>query len=461
MRFNDDTITAISTPIGIGGIGIIRISGNDAENIAKTIFKSKKKADSFKNFHLHLGNIVDPKTNTFIDEVLLSVMRAPFSYTRETVVEINSHSGYVILSHILQIILQSGARLAEPGEFTLRAFLNGRIDLTQAEAIVDLINAKSDKSLKFSIGQLNGSLKSRIKTTNTKLTHILAQIEASIDFPAEVSTQGLNATIIDYVKTNILMPLKVIADSYNQRKILHEGINAAIVGRVNVGKSSILNRLLQEERAIVTPVPGTTRDIIEGTSSIKGIPIKFIDTAGIRKVNSIIEQRGMGLTKTQIKKADLILFVVDQSRPLNKYDLYLLNEVKERTFILLINKIDLPTRLYDKKIDSTFAGLSIVKVSALTGEGFSALADAIFLKIMEDKKDINNESIIPNLRHKVILDQAIEHLRKAIMNLKATIPLEFIAEDLYQVKDNLNEITGEKVNDDVLTDIFTTFCIGK
>lgn len=461
MRFNDDTITAISTPIGIGGIGIIRISGNDAEDIVKRIFKPKKKANSFKNFHLHLGNIVDPKTNTFIDEVLLSVMRAPFSYTRETVIEINSHSGYVILSHILQIILQSGARLAEPGEFTLRAFLNGRIDLTQAEAIADLINAKSHKSLKFSMEQLNGSLKSHIKTTNTKVTHILAQIEASIDFPAEASTAGLNTTIIDYVKTNILGPLKVIADSYNQRKILHEGINAAIVGRVNVGKSSILNRLLQEERSIVTPVPGTTRDIIEGTSTIKGIPIKFIDTAGLRKVSGIIEQRGIDLTKTQIKKADLILFVVDQSRLLNEYDLYLLDEITKRTFILVINKMDLPTRLYNNKINSTFAGLSAVKVSALTGEGFSALAEAIFLKIMENKKDINNESILPNLRHKVLLDQALKHLKRVIINLKANIPLEFIAEDLYHVKDNLNEITGDKVDDGILADIFNTFCIGK
>lgn len=461
MQFTHDTIAAISTPIGTAGIGIIRISGNDAENIAKRIFRSKKKGGSLKNFHLHLGNIVDPKSGASIDEVLLSVMRAPFSYTRETVVEINSHSGYVILSNILHIILQNGARLAEPGEFTLRAFLNGRIDLTQAEAIVDLINAKSAKSLKHSINQLNGALNRQIRAATINLTHILAEIEACIDFPSEQSTPLSNTNIIRSIKTHLLEPLKVIVDSYAQRKILHEGINAAIIGRVNVGKSSILNRLLEEERAIVTPVAGTTRDIIEGTINIKGIPIRFIDTAGIRKVSNIIEKKGIGLTKVQIKRADLILFVVDQSRPLNRYDLCLLKEVTGKTSILIINKIDLPGRVSEKKMDCAFSGFSKVRVSALSGEGFSLLGEEIFLKIMHDKKDITNESIIANLRHKVKLDGAIKSLKKAVIDLEDNIPLEFIADDLYQVKDELNEITGEKLDDDILTEIFANFCVGK
>jgi len=311
MYYKDDTITAISTPIGIGGIGIIRISGNDAENIAKKIFKPKNHIKYFKNFRLYLGHIIDPQSNIPVDEVLLSVMRTPSSYTREDVVEINSHSGYIILSNILQIILQKGARLAEPGEFTLRAFLNGRIDLTQAEAIIDIVNAKSSTSLKLAADQLKGNFKTQIEKISREVTNIIVQIEASIDFSSEKSTTISNTHLINYINKKILPPIKEIADSYSQRKLLLEGINAAIIGRVNVGKSSILNRLLQEERAIVTPIPGTTRDIIEGMITIKGIPIKFIDTAGMRKVKGKIEEKGINLTKTQIKKADLILLVVD------------------------------------------------------------------------------------------------------------------------------------------------------
>jgi len=461
MYYKDDTITAISTPIGVGGIGIIRISGNNAENIAKKIFKPKNHVKSFKNFRLYLGYIIDPKSNIPVDEVLLSIMRAPSSYTKEDVVEINSHSGYIILSNILQVILQRGARLAEPGEFTLRAFLNGRIDLTQAEAIIDLINAKSSTSLKLATDQLTGGFKKQIEKINREVTNMIVEIEASIDFSNEKSTTISNARLINYINKKILPPIKEIVDSYNQRKLLYEGINAAIIGRVNVGKSSILNRLLQEERAIVTPIPGTTRDIIEGVINIEGIPVKFIDTAGLRKVKGKIEEKGINLTKTQIKKADLILLVVDYSKPLNQYDLNLLKEVKEKSAILIINKTDMPVKLDNKKIDSLFASLPKVKVSALTGDGFINLNRVIFSKIMENKKNINNNSLIPNLRHKVILDNAINFLKKASINLKYNIPLEIVAEDIYQVKDVLNEITGKNINDDILTNIFNRFCVGK
>ena len=461
MYYKDDTITAISTPIGIGGIGIIRISGIDAENIAKKIFKPKNHVKYFKNFRLYLGHIIDPKSNIPVDEVLLSVMRTPSSYTREDVVEINSHSGYIILSNILQIILQKGARLAESGEFTLRAFLNGRIDLTQAEAIIDIVNAKSSRSLKLAADQLKGSFKKQIEKISREVTNIIVQIEASIDFSNEKSTTISNTHLINYINKKILPPIQEIADSYNQRKLLHEGINAAIIGRVNVGKSSILNRLLQEERAIVTAIPGTTRDIIEGMITIKGIPIKLIDTAGMRKVKGKIEEKGINLTKTQIKKADLILLVVDHSRPLNQYDLTLLKEIREKSAILIINKTDLPAKLDNKKINSLFKNLPKAKISALTGEGFTTLNQVIFLKIMENKKDINHSSLIPNVRHKVILDNSINFLKQASINLKHNIPLEIVAEDIYQVKDSLNEITGENINDDILKNIFKRFCVGK
>ena len=311
------------------------------------------------------------------------------------------------------------------------------------------------KIKKFKLKIIDGYLKWRVPTKNRlELKGELS--EAAIVILAEKMNE-----IINYINKKILPPIKEIVDSYNQRKLLYEGINAAIIGRVNVGKSSILNRLLQEERAIVTPIPGTTRDIIEGVINVEGIPVKFIDTAGLRKVKGKIEEKGINLTKTQIKKADLILLVVDYSKPLNQYDLNLLKEVKEKSAILIINKTDMPVKLDNKKIDSLFASLPKVKVSALTGDGFINLNRVIFSKIMENKKNINNNSLIPNLRHKVILDNAINFLKKASINLKYNIPLEIVAEDIYQVKDVLNEITGKNINDDILTNIFNRFCVGK
>jgi tRNA modification GTPase len=460
MDYQEETIAAIATPVGVGGIGIVKISGGNAENIARKIFRSKQTIRSFDAFRLYLGHIIDPKSNLPLDEVLLSVMHAPFSYTREDVVEINSHSGYTILSNILQIILQAGARLAKPGEFTLRAFLNGRIDLTQAEAIIDLINAKSDMSVRLAASQLGGGLGRRIEEIRQALIEILATIEASIDFPDE-EPATTRSYIADRINNEILKAIKEFIAAHTQRKIWHEGTAVVIVGRVNVGKSSILNRLLEEERAIVTPIPGTTRDVLECTVNIEGLPLRLIDTAGIRKIKGKVEQKGVDLTKTQLALADFTLLVVDRSRPLNQYDLELLHEADTETTIVLINKIDLPAKLSERKITSTFKHLPSVNVSALTGAGFKDLRRAIFTKVMDKGKDASPASIIPNLRHTMALTEAAHFLEDASTGLTNGFPLETVAADLSWAKDALDEITGKRITGEALDAVFSRFCLGK
>lgn len=461
MDYKEETIAAIATPIGIGGIGIIRISGHNAEDIARKIFRSKSPIKSFDSFRLYLGHIIDPESNLPVDEVLLSVMRAPFSYTREDVVEINSHSGYAILSYILQIILQTGARLAKPGEFTLRAFLNGRIDLTQAEAIIDLINAKGDMSMRLATGQLIGALKTKINEIRQVLIEILADIEYLIDFPNEESSEVTKSYTVDRLNEKVIKPIKKLIAAYTQRKIWHEGTAVVIVGKVNVGKSSILNRFLQEDRAIVTPIPGTTRDILEYTVTIEGLPLKLVDTAGMRKVRGEVERKGVNLTNTQLGLADLTLLVIDRNRPLNQSDLTLLRKVDKRATIVIINKIDLPAKLSDKKIDAVFQHLPRVAVSALTGEGFETLNEVIFNKVVNRNIDIYPAPIVPNIRHKTTLTNASMFLEKASKNLIDSFPLEIVAADLLWAKNSLDEITGIKTTEEILDNIFSKFCIGK
>lgn len=461
MDYKEETIAAIATPIGIGGIGIIRISGHNAEDIARKIFRSKSQIKSFDSFRLYLGHIIDPESNLPIDEVLLSIMRAPFSYTREDVVEVNSHSGYTILSHILQIILRTGARLARPGEFTLRAFLNGRIDLTQAEAIIDLVNAKGDMSVRLATNQLVGGLKTKISEIRQVLIEILTEIECSIDFPDEESPKLTKSHLADRLNEKVLKPIKQLIAAYTQRKIWHEGIAVVIAGRVNVGKSSILNRFLQEDRAIVTPIPGTTRDILEYMVTIEGLPVKLVDTAGMRKVKGEVERKGVDLTKTQLGLADLTLLVIDRSRPLNKYDLHLLQKVDTTATIVVLNKIDLPAKLSDKKINTVFQRFPKVAVSALTGKEFNTLNKAIFNTVVSKKIDMFSTPIIPNLRHKTTLTNASMFLEKAFINLINGFPLEIVAEDLSWAKNAIDEITGNKTTEEILSNIFSKFCIGK
>jgi tRNA modification GTPase len=461
MDYKNETIAAIATPVGIGGIGIIKISGKLAAGIAQKVFRPKRPIKSFGNFRLYLGHIIDPDSGLPVDEVMISIMRGPFSYTREDVVEINSHSGYTILSRVLQIILRSGARLAQPGEFTLRAFLNGRIDLTQAEAIVDLVNAKSEASLHLAAHQLAGGLLMRIEEIRRELIEILVEIEASIDFPDEQPTPIDRQRIGNRIRTAVLDPVRELVSAYSQRKIWHEGLALVLAGRVNVGKSSIFNRLLQEDRALVTPVPGTTRDIIECGISIKGIPIRLMDTAGMRKVRGTVEKKGVGLTKVRIRSADIILLVIDRSRPLNKYDLDPLLKATKKRVIVVINKIDLPQRVSEKTLETAFSGLQRVYVSALTGEGFNDLTNTIHKLVMNNVTVIPATPVVPNLRHTLALQQAGDCLDKALGNITDGLPLEIVAADLMWARNSIDEITGNKTSEEVIDGIFQRFCLGK
>jgi tRNA modification GTPase len=461
MDYKDETIAAIATPVGIGGIGIIKISGKLAEAIAQNIFRPRHPIKSLDNFRLYLGHIIDLDSRLPIDEVLLSIMRGPFSYTREDVVEINSHSGYAILSRVLQIILRSGARLAKPGEFTLRAFMNGRIDLTQAEAVADLINAKSETSLCLAAHQLSGGFLTRLEELRESLLEILVEIEACIDFPDDQPIRIDRHHIRDRIHAAILGPIKELVSAFTQRKIWQEGITLVLAGRVNVGKSSIFNRMLQKERALVTPIPGTTRDIVECGISIKGIPVRVMDTAGMRKVRGMVEKKGLGLTKACLASADIILLVIDRSKALGKYDTETLRRVTKKRVIVVINKIDLPQKVSEKKLEDVCNNLPKVFVSALTGEGFNDLVNTIHERVVNTAAVLPSAPIVPNLRHTIALRQASDSLEKAATNIADGLPLEIVAADLVWAKNAIDEITGKKISEEVIDGVFTRFCLGK
>ncbi|RLB10522.1 MAG: tRNA uridine-5-carboxymethylaminomethyl(34) synthesis GTPase MnmE [Deltaproteobacteria bacterium] len=457
----EDTIAAISTPIGKAGIGIIRISGPLALSIAKTIFKPKRKIKEFESHRLYLGNLIDPKTNRTIDEVLLCYMKAPHSYTREDVVEINSHSGYMVLSKILELVLSQGARLAKPGEFTLRAFLNGRIDLTQAEAIVDLINAQSETGLYLASQQLKGSLKDKINQLKEKVADLLAHVEVAIDFPEEEEAFISKEDMVSKLN-QLISEIEAIIRLHRQKKVWIDGINTIIVGKVNAGKSSLLNRLLDEERAIVSPIPGTTRDIIESSILINGLPLRLVDTAGIRDVADEIERKGIFFAKKRLKEADLVLIVIDQSKALSKEDLEIIEMCKEKSSVLVLNKIDLPSGLKEEDFNKLLSyGFPVVKISALTGEGLEDLKKTIFDMAIKGEKDLLESSIAPNLRHKQALESCLDSLKNASNLLKEDGTIDLIAFEIKNALDSLGQITGEVTTEDILEKIFSQFCLGK
>jgi len=456
-----DTIAAISTPIGQAGIGIVRISGSRSHEIAKALFRPKRPIKEFESHRLYLGHLMDPSSGHVLDEILLSFMKAPHSFTREDVVEINSHSGYLLLSRILQIILNKGARLAKPGEFTFRAFMNGRIDLTQAEAVVDLINSRSEKGLQMASQQISGDLRSRIDRLRQQVVEILAQLEVAIDFPEEEEGIISRDEIATRMEKELIEPIGKIISAHSQRKLWMDGINTVIVGLVNVGKSSLLNRLLNEQRAIVTPIPGTTRDIIESTINIEGLPLRLMDTAGMRKVKGEVERIGIHLTEKKLADSDLSLVVIDQSRPLSKDDLAIIGKRQKEKSLIIINKIDLPSRLNEEELMDTIDGFSTVKISALTGEGIDDLRKAIRDRVMAGHVDTTSSQIAPNLRHTIALKEASQYFKNAVSHASGGSPLELIAMDLNSGLEDLGEIIGETTNEEILQKIFSEFCLGK
>ena len=454
----EDTIAAISTPLGLAGIGIVRISGPDAKSISRRVFRPKRAVHTFQSHRLYLGHFIDPDTGGTLDEVLLSVMGAPCSYTREDVVEINSHSGYLLLSQILQIVLKQGARLAEPGEFTFRAFMNGRIDLSQAEAIMDVIRSPSERGLRLAADQMEGRFRKSVEHLRQKTVEYLARLEVGIDYPEEAPDALPGA---DQMEEELIKPIRDLIGGHAQRKIWMEGVKTVIVGRVNAGKSSLLNRLLNEERALVTPIPGTTRDVIESTLYIEGLPLRLMDTAGFRRGKGTLEKMGMDLTRQKIEAADLILVVMDRSRPLREDELHMVDQIVEKRSVVILNKMDLPSKLREEDLKAAVGGNPLVRISALTGEGIEELRRVIRALVLEGDKAEAEPTIAPNMRQKLALEEACRFLSRAAQNARDGMPLEIVAVDLNEGLSSLGEITGETATEEILDRIFSQFCLGK
>ena len=450
----DDTIAAISTPLGEGGIGIVRLSGEKALPILRQLFRGVKGDGVLEPRRLTYGHIVDPASGEVIDEVLASYMRAPYTYTRQDVVEINAHGGIVPLRRILELTLRHGARLASPGEFTVRAFLNGRLDLAQAEAVLDIVQAKTEAGLRVAVDQLEGRLSQEVRATRARLVNLLAYLEASIDFPEdEVPLQDI-APVLEQVRAQI----KQLLAHADQGIIYRQGVRAAIVGRPNVGKSTLLNALLRTERAIVTPIPGTTRDTLEETMNLRGIPLVLVDTAGIAATEDLIERLGVERSQEALRRADLALLVVDGSEPLTGADGEIAGLVGQRPAILVINKNDLPQVVAELDL---LPDAPRVRLSALTGEGLETLEEAMVEAVLSGRVVASDEPLISNPRHKALLQRALEHLTSAQEAHGQEMPADFIAIDLTAAVNALGEITGETVSEDLLEAIFSNFCVGK
>jgi tRNA modification GTPase len=462
--FTDNTIAAISTPLGEGGIGIVRLSGKDSIEIVEKIFsspKNKSLRDSGSHRFIY-GHIKDPVTGDEIDEVLVAVMRSPYTYTREDVVEINCHGGMVTLRKTLELVLRSGVRLAEPGEFTKRAFLNGRIDLSQAEAVLDLIKAKTDESRRIAIGQLQGGLSEKITTLRDGLKEICAHIEAYIDFPEDDIETDSEGDLLEAMG-EIKKELQELIKTYDEARFFREGLSTAIVGRPNVGKSSLLNALLRKDRAIVTKFPGTTRDVIEEYLNIKGLPLMIMDTAGIRDVLDIAEKEGVKRSLQSIENADLVIAIFDSSEPLKDEDFEVIEKIKGKNTIVVMNKCDLPSAFDESAFISQLTPYNqhILKISATRGDGLDKLKERIFNSSLKDWKEGREGVLVTNLRHKISIENALSSLWRAMSGLTENKPLEIIALELRDSLDRLGEIVGVVTTEEILDSVFKNFCIGK
>ncbi|MDR5588323.1 MULTISPECIES: tRNA uridine-5-carboxymethylaminomethyl(34) synthesis GTPase MnmE [Clostridium] len=452
-----DTICGIATPIGEGGVSIIRISGSKALDIISKIFVSKNNIDlkQMKTYTMRYGHIIELESKDVIDEVIISYMKGPHSYTTEDIIEINCHGGVISTNSVMNQVIKAGARVAEPGEFTKRAFLNGRIDLSQAEAVIDIIKAKTDLSMKSALMQSGGVLSKQIKEIRQYLLNTLALIEYGVDFTED--DEDIDDTLVlrvkDGIKTTILK-VKELLKGADEGKIIRDGLNVVIIGKPNVGKSSLLNVLLKEKRAIVTDIPGTTRDIIEEYLNIDGIPIKITDTAGIRETEDTVEKIGVERSREKIEEADLIILILDSSRELEEEDKEIINTIKDKNHIVLLNKTDLDRKIADIDLDNQ------INISAKTGYGIDELKNKI--KELFFSGDINSESlIVSNVRHKQALYRSLENCEVALDRVNANEFLDLISIYVTSAMKALGEITGDELEEDVLNKIFSEFCVGK
>ena len=457
--YREDTIAAIATPPGEGGVAIIRISGVDAEAITARIFTRPTSTNGrLKSHTLHHGKIRDPQNERTLDEVLLTIMRKPRSYTGEDVVEIHCHGGAYVVREVLGLALRQGARQAEPGEFTKRAFLNGRLDLAQAEAVLDLIRARTDKSAGIALDQVSGALSQWVVELRERLLDILVQVEAAIDFPEEEIELLRRSELIDKI-SGLSQKIKDISLTYEWGRLFREGAKVCICGRPNVGKSSLLNALLGADRAIVTPIAGTTRDVIEEAINLDGLPVRLWDTAGIRESEDQIERIGVDLSREHVSKADAVLVVLDGSQVLTTEDKSLLDQVTSKKVLVMINKADLPARLAVNELGPLVDGRNVCTVSAKTREGIAALKQSLRALVLD--AEMETPLVITNLRHRSALERGQLALSRAATALGEGYAPEFVAMDLNEARSALEEITGLIQSDDILERIFAEFCIGK
>ncbi|MER2063043.1 MAG: tRNA uridine-5-carboxymethylaminomethyl(34) synthesis GTPase MnmE, partial [Alkalibacterium sp.] len=455
MAIEFDTIAAISTPPGEGGIGIVRISGDEALEIADRVYQAGKKELSKQKTHtIHYGHIVNPKTEMQIDEVMVTVMRAPKTYTREDVVEINTHGGIVSVNKVLETVLHNGARLAEPGEFTKRAFLNGRIDLSQAEAVMDVIRAKTDKAMHMAVTQLDGNLSRLIKNLRQEILATLAQVEVNIDYPEYDDVEEMTSRLLVEKAKEVKAQVEALLETAGQGKILREGLATAIIGRPNVGKSSLLNVLLKEEKAIVTEIAGTTRDVIEEYVSVKGVPLRLIDTAGIRETEDIVERIGVERSRKALSDADLVLLVFNQSEPLTEEDKLLLEATEGHHRIIIMNKMDLENRLDFDELKTYVDADSIVQTSIVTEAGLTELEAKIAELFFAGNTGEKDATYVSNIRHIALLNETISAFDEVIDGIEMGMPVDLVQIDMTRAWDLLGEITGDSVQDELITQLF-------
>ncbi|MGY1575528.1 tRNA uridine-5-carboxymethylaminomethyl(34) synthesis GTPase MnmE [Pediococcus pentosaceus] len=456
-----DTIAAISTPPGEGGISIIRISGVDALKTASQIYRGKD-LNKVNSHTINYGHIIDPENGNEVDEVMVSVMRAPHTYTKEDIVEINCHGGIVATNRILQIILGLDARLAKPGEFTERAFLSGRIDLSQAEAVMDLIRAKTDQSMKVALDQLDGNLSHLITNLRQNILDVLAQVEVNIDYPEYDDVETMTARLLKEKAIEVKAKIQQLLSTAKQGKVLRDGLATAIIGHPNVGKSSILNHLLHEDKAIVTDVAGTTRDVIEEYVNVQGVPLKLVDTAGIHETEDKVEKIGVDRSRKALSQADLVILVLDSSVPLRDEDRELLRETNHMQRIVVLNKSDLEVKINLNELQEYVDDKEIIKSSAVSPLGTQDLEDRIAAMFFAGSiENTSNNIMVTNARHIGLLKQAETALDAVLEGIETGMPVDLVQIDMTRAWDLLGEITGDSYQDELLDQLFSQFCLGK
>ncbi len=462
MAIDFDTIAAISTPPGEGGIGIVRLSGAEALPIAEKVYKMGKKSLSAQASHtIHYGNIFHPQTGDKIDEVLVTVMREPTTYTREDIVEINTHGGIHVTNKVLQAVLSAGARLAEPGEFTKRAFLNGRIDLSQAEAVMDVIRAKTDRAMHNAISQLDGNLSELIREIRQEILETLAHVEVNIDYPEYDEVEQMTTQILKEKTQEAKAHLEQILETAQQGKILRDGLATAIIGRPNVGKSSLLNAFVRSDKAIVTNIAGTTRDIVEEYVNVKGVPLKLIDTAGIRETEDEVERIGVSRSRKAIDEAELVLLIFDQNQKLIEEDFELLDLTADKERLIILNKIDLEQKLDLNKLKEKLGDEAIISISVTEEKGIQEIENQIVDLFFTGQTGEKDATYISNIRHISLLEGAHQALEEVLEGIELGMPVDLVQIDLTRAWNKLGEVTGDAVQDELITQLFSQFCLGK